>query len=96
MRKIFFIVVIVTDFFPSCPVCGKNLSEFTTAHEQEEHVKSCLEGGVGTVSQPARYLVYRLPGESLLIGTECMIFSTSRFTKFTIIVFYRCDLSGRV
>lgn len=34
-------------------------------------MKSCLEGGVGSIQQPAKYLVYRLPGESLLVGTEC-------------------------
>ena len=57
----------------SCPVCGANLSDFQSAIEQEAHVKSCLEGGAGaeSVSQPAKYLVYRLPGESLLVGTEC-------------------------
>jgi len=56
-----------------CPVCGRNLSEFETAVEQETHVKACLEGGVGSVQQPARYLVYKLPAESLLVGTECVI-----------------------
>ncbi|KAI5119908.1 hypothetical protein M0805_003712 [Coniferiporia weirii] len=56
-----------------CPVCGKNLAELETAAEQEAHVKNCLDGGDGSIQQPAKYLVYRLPGESLLVGTECVI-----------------------
>ncbi|GLB33681.1 putative protein present in Fab1, YOTB, Vac1, and EEA1 [Lyophyllum shimeji] len=56
-----------------CPVCNRNLDEFRTANEQEAHVKSCLEGGSGTTPQVARYLVYRLPAESVLLGVECVI-----------------------
>ncbi|TDL29708.1 hypothetical protein BD410DRAFT_37290 [Rickenella mellea] len=56
-----------------CPVCGQNLADLGLASEQETHVKSCLEGGVGSLHQPAKYLVYRLPGESTLVGTECVI-----------------------
>jgi len=56
-----------------CPVCNKNLDEFETAHEQESHVKSCLEGGSGSAPQAAKYLVYRLPAESTLLGVECVI-----------------------
>ena len=54
-----------------CPVCNTNLVELGPAHVQESHVKSCLEGG-GTAPQTAKYLVYKLPAESALIGTECM------------------------
>ncbi len=67
----------------SCPVCGRNLSEFETAVEQETHVKACLEGGVGSVQQPARYLVYKLPAESLLVGTECESLRTHAFINCT-------------
>ena len=34
-------------------------------------MKACLEGESGTSPQTTRYLVYKLPGESRLIGTEC-------------------------
>ena len=34
-------------------------------------MKHCLEGGTGAVPQAAKYLVYTLPAESALIGTEC-------------------------
>lgn len=55
-----------------CPVCNINLSELGPAFVQEAHVKNCLEGGGGQAStQTAKYLVYKLPGESSLIGTEC-------------------------
>lgn len=42
---------------------------------QEAHVKTCLEGprGSSTAEQPVKYLVYRLPAESALIGVECVI-----------------------
>ena len=40
---------------------------------QEAHVKNCLEGGSGTTPQAAKYLVYKLPEESTLIGVECVI-----------------------
>ncbi|KAK7695502.1 hypothetical protein QCA50_000138 [Cerrena zonata] len=56
-----------------CPVCNTNLSELGTPHMQEAHVKSCLEGGGGAAPPTAKYLVYKLPAESALIGTECVI-----------------------
>lgn len=39
--------------------------------EQEEHVRQCLEGGSGQGPATSRYLVYRLPAESALLGVEC-------------------------
>lgn len=59
----------------SCPVCGQNLAELGTAELQEAHVKSCLEGprGGSITEQPVKYLVYKLPTESALIGVECVI-----------------------
>ncbi|KAL5508001.1 hypothetical protein ACEPAH_5619 [Sanghuangporus vaninii] len=72
-----------------CPVCGRGLSEFGSASEQELHVKNCLEGGVGTIQQPARYLVYRLPGESLLVGTECVI-CLEEFVKGSMVARLSC------
>ncbi|KAA1466234.1 ankyrin, partial [Dentipellis sp. KUC8613] len=56
-----------------CPVCNQNLADLGSASAQEAHVKNCLEGGTGKTPQTSRYLVYRLPGESTLIGTECVI-----------------------
>ncbi|KAF8974337.1 hypothetical protein BDZ97DRAFT_13851 [Flammula alnicola] len=59
-----------------CPVCNQNLDEVGDAHAQEVHVKGCLEGNSGTQSGPpqaAKYLVYRLPAESALLGVECVI-----------------------
>jgi hypothetical protein len=41
---------------------------------QEAHVKSCLDGGVtgpASAQQAGKYLVYKLPAESTLIGIEC-------------------------
>jgi hypothetical protein len=54
----------------SCPVCNRRLDEFGGAEEQEMHVRDCLEGGSNTL-QAAKYLVYKLPAESALIGNEC-------------------------
>uniref|UniRef100_A0A0W0FCF6 RING-type domain-containing protein n=1 Tax=Moniliophthora roreri TaxID=221103 RepID=A0A0W0FCF6_MONRR len=54
-----------------CPVCNRNLDQLGGATEQEAHVKNCLEGGSGTAPQSAKYLVYKLPAESALIGIEC-------------------------
>ncbi|KAJ6599189.1 hypothetical protein DFH09DRAFT_28203 [Mycena vulgaris] len=54
-----------------CPVCNRNLEEVGDATEQEIHVRNCLEGGSGPTSQAPKYLVYRLPAESTLIGLEC-------------------------
>ncbi|KAF8897415.1 hypothetical protein BD779DRAFT_1432389, partial [Infundibulicybe gibba] len=56
-----------------CPVCNRSLEEVGTVSEQEAHVKSCLDGGSGATPQAAKYLVYRLPAESVLIGVECVI-----------------------
>jgi len=58
-----------------CPVCGQNLAELGNAEMQEAHVKACLEGPSGDsgTQHPGKYLVYRLPGESALIGVECVI-----------------------
>ncbi|CAA7259898.1 unnamed protein product [Cyclocybe aegerita] len=55
-----------------CPVCNLNLDEVGDAPAQEAHVRSCLEGGSGA-PQAAKYLVYRLPAESALLGVECVI-----------------------
>ena len=57
--------------FLSCPVCGTNLVDIGPTALQEAHVRNCLEGGSGTSPQTAKYLVYKLPEESALIGTEC-------------------------
>ncbi|KAH9943326.1 uncharacterized protein BXZ73DRAFT_87675 [Epithele typhae] len=56
-----------------CPVCNSGLSDMGPPHVQEAHVKNCLEGGTGTAPQTAKYLVYKLPAESSLIGHECVI-----------------------
>ncbi|KAH9843911.1 FYVE-domain-containing protein [Rhodofomes roseus] len=56
-----------------CPVCNTNLADLGAASNQEAHVKHCLEGGSGTTPQTAKYLVYKLPAESALIGIECAI-----------------------
>lgn len=53
----------------SCPVCNQNLDEVGDAIEQEEHVRRCLDEGHGP--SVSRYLVYRLPAESALLGVEC-------------------------
>ena len=59
-------------FSSRCPVCNTNLADLGAPFQQEAHVKACLEGGNGTVPQTAKYLVYKLPAESALIGVECM------------------------
>lgn len=56
-----------------CPVCNSNLSDLGPAAVQEAHVRNCLEGGNGAAPQTAKYLVYKLPAESALIGVECAI-----------------------
>lgn len=62
-----------------CPVCNQNLEDMGPPSVQQLHVKECLEGGGGASTQSARYLVYRLPGESPLIGVECeLIYVCSR------------------
>jgi hypothetical protein len=66
-----FLVNCVLKMGQSCPVCSQNLADLGSAAVQEDHVRTCLEGGAGASSQSARYLVYKLPVESALIGTEC-------------------------
>ncbi|CAG7848416.1 SubName: Full=Uncharacterized protein {ECO:0000313/EMBL:CCA71703.1} [Serendipita indica DSM 11827] len=53
-----------------CPVCGTSLAELGGPAIQEAHVKSCLDGPSGGPggNQAARYLVYKLPAESTLVG----------------------------
>jgi hypothetical protein len=72
------------DVHRSCPVCGQNLGELGAPGEQEAHVRACLEGDTSKSPQAARYLVYKLPHESALIGQECAR-SLSHFdlTRFT-------------
>lgn len=57
-----------------CPVCGTLLADLGTPSMQEAHVKSCLDGPSGGpgINQAGKYLVYKLPAESTLIGVECM------------------------
>ena len=56
-----------------CPVCNENLEDLGPPSLQELHVKQCLEGGTGTSPPSAKYLVYKLPGESTLVGVECKL-----------------------
>lgn len=46
-------------------------------------MKSCLEGGGGAAPPTAKYLVYKLPAESALIGTECALFIPNRIIAST-------------
>ena len=47
-------------------------------------MRNCLEGGNGPARQTgAKYLVYRLPAESPLIGTECLSVPRVCFTCLT-------------
>ncbi|KAF6762357.1 hypothetical protein DFP72DRAFT_987653 [Ephemerocybe angulata] len=50
-----------------------DLADCPSPQEQELHVKNCLEGGGGSTPESAKYLVYRLPAESTLLGVECVI-----------------------
>ncbi|GAW07703.1 ankyrin unc44 [Lentinula edodes] len=75
-----------------CPVCNRILEHVGTAAEQEAHVKSCLEGGSGATQQAAKYLVYRLPAESTLIGVECVI-CLEEFTKGSMVARLSCFCS---
>lgn len=52
-------------------------------------MKHCLEGGTGTPPQAAKYLVYKLPAESSLIGTECVI-CLEEFTKGSTVARLSC------
>jgi hypothetical protein len=56
-----------------CPVCNENLDDLGPPSVQELHVKQCLDGGAGASPQSAKYLVYKLPGESSLVGVECKL-----------------------
>jgi hypothetical protein len=51
-------------------VCNTNLANLGSTTEQEEHVKNCLDGGSSATPQ-AKYLVYKLPADSVLVGIEC-------------------------
>ncbi|KII94682.1 hypothetical protein PLICRDRAFT_96167, partial [Plicaturopsis crispa FD-325 SS-3] len=59
-----------------CPVCNEILADLGSPAQQEAHVKNCLDGGSGTTPQSAKYLVYKLPPESALIGIECTCFQS--------------------
>ncbi|KAF8605304.1 hypothetical protein BDV93DRAFT_490619 [Ceratobasidium sp. AG-I] len=72
-----------------CPVCSQNLADLGSAAVQEDHVRMCLEGGAGASSQAARYLVYKLPAESALIGTECVI-CLDEFLKGSLVARLSC------
>lgn len=52
-------------------MCSTSLADLGLPVEQEAHVKNCLEGGAGTTPEAAKYLVYKLPAESALLGVEC-------------------------
>ncbi|KAF5370028.1 hypothetical protein D9758_001168 [Tetrapyrgos nigripes] len=75
-----------------CPVCNTNLDHVGGATEQEAHVKNCLEGGAGTTPQAAKYLVYKLPSESALIGVECVI-CLEEFVKGSMVARLSCFCS---
>ncbi|EJD53555.1 hypothetical protein AURDEDRAFT_95784 [Auricularia subglabra TFB-10046 SS5] len=73
-----------------CPVCSQNLAELGPVAVQEAHVKNCLDGGGGrTPHAGAKYLVYRLPPESPLIGVECVI-CLEEFAKGSLIARLSC------
>ncbi|ETS59631.1 hypothetical protein PaG_06555 [Moesziomyces aphidis] len=56
-----------------CPVCSTSLQQLGGSEEQEAHVRNCLENGGGGSMQGGRYLVYRLPENSPIVGKECSI-----------------------
>ncbi|KIJ70229.1 hypothetical protein HYDPIDRAFT_78867 [Hydnomerulius pinastri MD-312] len=56
-----------------CPVCGTGFADLGLPADQEAHVRSCLEGGAGSMPQAPKYLVYKLPAESALLGVECRL-----------------------
>ncbi|PWN51581.1 FYVE-domain-containing protein [Violaceomyces palustris] len=56
-----------------CPVCSITLAGLGEAEAQEEHVRNCLENGGGGTMQGGRYLVYKLPDNSPIVGKECLI-----------------------
>ncbi|KAJ2961996.1 hypothetical protein NQZ79_g2755 [Umbelopsis isabellina] len=56
-----------------CPVCGRRLSSVGASKgDQELHVQSCLNGE-NPVLPRLKYILYRLQGDSSLIGQECTI-----------------------
>ncbi|KDQ20611.1 hypothetical protein BOTBODRAFT_100253, partial [Botryobasidium botryosum FD-172 SS1] len=74
-----------------CPVCSQNLADLGPASAQEAHIRACLEGnslGPG-IQQAGKYLVYRLPGESTLVGVECVI-CLEEFTKGSLVARLSC------
>ncbi|KAJ6516018.1 hypothetical protein C8R45DRAFT_1087145 [Mycena sanguinolenta] len=75
-----------------CPVCNRNLEEVGDATAQEVHVRTCLEGGSGPASTAPKYLVYRLPAESTLIGVECVI-CLEEFMKDSMVARLSCFCS---
>ncbi|KAG1753914.1 uncharacterized protein EDB91DRAFT_1043176 [Suillus paluster] len=75
-----------------CPVCSTSLADLGLPGEQEAHVKNCLEGDAGTTPQAAKYLVYKLPGESALLGVECVI-CLEEFTKGALVARLSCFCS---
>lgn len=56
-----------------CPVCSTSLAALGGSEEQESHVRNCLENGGGGSLQGGRYLVYKLPENSPIVGKECSI-----------------------
>ncbi|KAL1914122.1 uncharacterized protein VTP21DRAFT_11748 [Calcarisporiella thermophila] len=57
-----------------CPVCGTRLADIAGGKdEQEQHLKDCLEGKVGSGSVGVKYLVSKLADGSMLVGEECPI-----------------------
>lgn len=75
-----------------CPVCSTSLADLGLPAEQEAHVKICLEGDAGTTPQAAKYLVYKLPGESALLGVECVI-CLEEFTEGAVVARLSCFCS---
>ncbi|KAI9251792.1 hypothetical protein BDA99DRAFT_411649, partial [Phascolomyces articulosus] len=57
-----------------CPVCGKNLDAYGGTNEQELHVQTCLNANTPAAALSGiRYVVYKLPSNSALMGQECVI-----------------------
>ncbi|KAI7847539.1 hypothetical protein BDC45DRAFT_525825 [Circinella umbellata] len=57
-----------------CPVCGKDLDEYDgSTNEQELHVQTCLNANTPVALSGIRYVVYKLPSNSALMGQECVI-----------------------
>ncbi|KAI6035265.1 hypothetical protein F5J12DRAFT_18697 [Pisolithus orientalis] len=73
-----------------CPVCAVSLADLGLPADQEAHVKGCLDGGLGpSAPQAAKYLVYKLPAESTLLGVECVI-CLEEFTKGSLVARLSC------